>query len=65
MVANIIQIQSLLNFLLNQVLICNCHSEILELCHIFRECISYLYVTIFPCILVMRHEEISSFLFSL
>jgi hypothetical protein len=46
------QTQSAINFLINQILICYCHSQISECFHI-----SHLYVIILPCILVMRHQH--------
>jgi hypothetical protein len=56
MVTSITKIQSLLNLLLGQILIYIC-SQVFELCHIFKGSVSYLYVIIFPYIVVKRQQH--------
>lgn len=59
MVTRITQTLLALNFLMNSILICNCHFQIVELCHILKGYSSYL--MIFSCSLEMRYQHILSF----
>jgi hypothetical protein len=52
----------LFNALFNSIFICYCHSQIFELCHIFKGYICFLYVTILLFMLVTRQQHILSFL---
>jgi hypothetical protein len=52
MVASVTRIQSPLNFLLNQTVICFCRPQIFEVRHIFKRSARYFHVPILPCILV-------------
>jgi hypothetical protein len=57
-VASITRVQSSLNFLLNQILICYYRFQIFELWHIFEGSVCYLYVPISPCILVTIQQHV-------
>jgi hypothetical protein len=62
MVASIIRIQTLLNFLANQILIYYRCSQLCELCHIFKGSIRYLHVMILPFIFLTRQQHILTIL---
>jgi hypothetical protein len=56
----ITRIQSSFNFLMNQIMICHCRSQTFPFCHMFETSVSYIYVTILPCILVTRQQHVLS-----
>jgi hypothetical protein len=59
MVASITHIQSPFNFLANQIFICYCHSQVLELSYIFRGSVGCVDVMILPYILVTRQHMLN------
>jgi hypothetical protein len=63
MVASITQVRSILSFLMNQILIFYCRSQIFGLYYIFKRSISYLCVTVSPCILATRQQYVLGFLY--
>jgi hypothetical protein len=63
MVASITRIQSPLKFLLNEILICYCRSQIFSTVPRFQTSITFLYVMICPCILVTWQQHILKFLY--
>jgi hypothetical protein len=54
MAASIIQILSPLNFLMNQVFISYCHSQIFELCHIIKGSVKWV-----PCLHGMARPQVA------
>jgi len=57
MVASILRIQSALNFLINAILICYCHSQISKFCQLSQRYTSYLWIMILSCILMVKQES--------
>jgi hypothetical protein len=57
MVVSFTRIQSMCHFLMNQILICYCHSKIFEIFLISKGPIGYIYVVILTCILATKHEH--------
>jgi hypothetical protein len=62
MIASITRVESGINVLTIQILICYCRSQISELRHILKVSITYIYVVILPWILVKRRQHILRFL---
>jgi hypothetical protein len=57
MVVSILQIQSALNCLMNEILVHDYIFQILERCHVFIEAIKYLFFMISSCILLTRNQH--------
>jgi hypothetical protein len=50
---------TLLLLIMNIISVCDYHSQVLKLCHIFKELISCPYIIILSCSLVMMHFCVS------
>jgi hypothetical protein len=62
MAVSIARIQSPLNFLLNQIFICYCRSQIFEFARFLKDLLAIFYVMTFPCNLVTRQQYIVTYL---
>lgn len=58
MVAGIFRLQPVYSLFVDTTLICNYHSKIFEVYHIFEVIIICIYIYILACILVMRYEHL-------
>jgi hypothetical protein len=61
MVGGIPGVQSALGFLKHKTLICLGCSQLYELCHTLKGFLTYFYVMILSCMLLMRQEHIKKF----
>jgi hypothetical protein len=59
-VVSIPRIQSALNLFMNVILMCYCHFQTYEHCHIFKGFINHFHIAIVSCILVVRQAHIFS-----